>query len=192
MRTPGVVDGGLLDGSPRQGEVVSLRNSPNAVIEATTIVETNESSWPFSSLAVPIVQEQDKALVTEYLYMLLEQMESCRFTEQDRTGGRSKVKDCPVGMAGMQCKHCRGKAGFGRYFPTSVQALASANSDRNIYNHIAKCRKCPVAVRENLQRLQKEQATVKNRRGQRKQFFECVWMRLHDNNNGSHQPSLPR
>ena len=131
------------------------------------------------SPSIPIVHEQDKPLVTEYLYMLLEQMESCRFTEQDRSGGRSKVKDCPVGMAGMQCKHCRGKAGFGRYFPTSVQALASANSDRNIFNHITKCRKCPESTRENLKRLQDEQASLKNRRGQRKQFFECVWMRLH-------------
>ena len=153
----------------------------NLLVEGQMALATTVPSREIvdASPSVPIVYEQDKALVTNYLYKLMEQMESCRFTEQDRSGGRSKVKDCPVGMAGMQCKHCRGKAGFGRYFPTSVQALASANSDRNIFNHISKCRKCPETIRQNLKDLQKEQAALKNRRGQRKQFFESVWTRLH-------------
>ena len=146
-----------------------------------TVPEQDEvSSLVDERPSIPVVRGWDKASVTEYLYMLLEQMESCRFTEQDRTGGRSKVKDCPVGFPGMQCKHCRGKAGFGRYFPTSVQALASANSDRNIHNHIVKCRKCPAHIREHLKALQTEHTSTKNRRGQRKHFFESVWMRLHE------------
>lgn len=157
VRVPG--DMGLLETVHEQDEVSSL-------------VDENPSN--------PIVQVRDKELVTDYLYTLLEQMEYCRFTEADRSGGRSKVKDCPVGFPGMQCKHCRGKAGFGRYFPTTVQALASANSDRNIHNHIVKCRKCPAQIREHLKVLQAEQASTKNRRGQRKQFFESVWKRLHD------------
>uniref|UniRef100_A0A7S3LE58 Uncharacterized protein n=1 Tax=Amphora coffeiformis TaxID=265554 RepID=A0A7S3LE58_9STRA len=145
-----------------------------------TITEQDEASLAEESPSISVVRGRDKKLVTEYLYMLLEQMESSQFTEQDRAGGRSKVKDCPVGFPGMQCKHCRGKAGFGRYFPTSVQALASANSDRNIFNHIVKCRKCPLHIREHLKTLQKDHASMKNRRGQRKQFFESVWMRLHE------------
>ena len=138
----------------------------------------------------PVVDELDKKLVTGYLFTLLDQMEACRFTEQDRIGGRSKVKDCPVGYPGMQCKHCRGKAGFGRYFPASVQALSSANSDRNIYNHVIKCRKCPEDVRQDLQRMQNEQLNSKNRRGSRKKFFLQVWGRMHGDKfyiGGGHQ-----
>lgn len=129
--------------------------------------------------SVPVVYEQDRELVTPFLFLLMSQMEACSFAEEDRVGGRSKVKDCHVGFPGMQCKHCRGRAGFGRYFPATVQTLSSANSDRNILNHVTKCRRCPSKVREELQRLVKEQHDSKNRRGSRKHFFENVWMRLH-------------
>lgn len=129
-----------------------------------------------------VVRSDDQSLVTNYLFLLLEQMVTCRFTEEDRAGGRSKVKDCPVGFPGMQCKHCGGKAGFGRYFPTSVAALSSANSDRNIFNHVSKCRRCPQPVKDQLIALRDEQAQAKNRRGSRKLFFERVWDRIHDGN----------
>ncbi|KAL7562048.1 hypothetical protein ACA910_011088 [Epithemia clementina (nom. ined.)] len=133
---------------------------------------------------IPVVIDSDKNLVTGYLFTLLDQMEVCQFTEQDRIGGRSKVKDCPEGYPGMQCKHCKGKAGFGRYFPASLQALSSANSDRNIYNHVVKCRKCPEEIRHRLQSMQDEQHLSKNRRGSRKKFFVQVWGRMHDGSLG--------
>lgn len=130
--------------------------------------------------SLPVVDEKDHELVTDYLYLLIEQMETCRFTEEDRTGGRSKIKDNEVGFPGMQCKHCQGKAGFGRYFPTTANALALANSDRNIYNHIQKCRRCPQHIKSKLIELSKEQAQSKNRRGLRKMFFQRVWNRMHN------------
>lgn len=135
-----------------------------------------------SSLSKPVVTCEDKDLVTGYLYVLLEQMETCQFSDQDRSGGRSKIKDCPLGFPGMQCKHCGGKAGFGRYFPTTLRALTSANSDRNIYNHIMKCRRCPSEIRESLHKLHEEQnqSNEKNRRGWRKMFFKRVWHKLHN------------
>jgi len=129
--------------------------------------------------STPVIQEEDRELVTEYLFCLLEQMETCRFTEKDRTGGRSKSKDKEVGFPGMRCKHCHGKAGFGRYFPSTPHALTLANSDRNIYNHIHKCRRCPQHIKVELARLSKDQSQSKNRRGQRKQFFKRVWARMH-------------
>lgn len=132
------------------------------------------------SLGVPVVKREDRELVTGYLFHLLDQMEVCSFTEDDRSGGRSKVKNCPVGYPGMQCKHCGGKAGFGRYFPASCQALTSANSDRNIHNHLTKCRRFPAEDREKLELLHGLQHTCKNRRGSRKEFFRRVWGRLHE------------
>ena len=131
----------------------------------------------------PIVHPDDREYVTEYLYLLMDQMETCRFTEEDRSGGRSKIKDNEVGLPGMQCKHCQGKAGFGRYFPTKTSALALANSDRNIFNHLQKCRRCPLDVKSRLLQLSTNQTQPKNRRGLRKLFFQRVWSRIHDEAN---------
>jgi hypothetical protein len=149
---------------------------------STSTSTTSIVSCPSTATNRPaVVSDEDKKLVTGYLFVLLEQMESCYFSEQDRTGGRSKVKNCPVGYPGFQCRHCGGKAGFGRYFPASIQALTSANSDRNIYNHLMKCRRCPETIRNDLHQLAQEQnqRNYKNRRGSRKLFFRNVWQRLH-------------
>jgi hypothetical protein len=158
------------------GEVLS----PSEVSDAED--ETTSSSVTATcATSQPVVSSEDKKLVTGYLFVLLEQMETCQFSEQDRTGGRSKNKDLYIGFPGLQCKYCGGKAGFGRYFPASLRALTSANSDRNIYNHILKCRRCPHHIREELYRLQREhnQKNCKNRRGWRKMFFRRVWENLH-------------
>jgi hypothetical protein len=126
-----------------------------------------------------VVRTDDEDLVTDYLFLLMEQMQTCRFTEEDRTGGRSKIKDNEVGFPGMECRHCQGRAGFGRYFPSSVAALSLANSDRNVYNHLQKCRRCPDAIKTELVRLQNSQSQSKNRRGLRKLFFNRIWNRMH-------------
>ena len=138
----------------------------------------------------PIVQEGDKDLVTEYLYLLMEQMQTCRFVEADRIGGRSKIKDNEVGFPGMECKHCQGRAGFGRYFPTSVAALSLANSDRNVYNHLLKCRRCPEKIKTDLTALQKSQSQAKNRRGLRKLFFARLWKRIHKDEKSSQDKTV--
>jgi hypothetical protein len=129
--------------------------------------------------AQKVVVEEDRQMITDYLFLLMDQMQTCKFTEEDRSGGRSKIKNNIVGFPGMECKHCHGKAGFGRYFPTSVNALALANSDRNINNHIHKCRRCPPQIKDELKRLKKDQSQGKNRRGLRKLFFKRVWERIH-------------
>jgi hypothetical protein len=129
-----------------------------------------------------VVRPEDKDLVTDYLYLLMEQMQTCQFTEEDRTGGRSKIKDNEVGFPGMECSHCEGRAGFGRYFPSSVSALSLANSDRNVYNHLKKCRRAPEQIKTELNRLQKDQTQSKNRRGLRKLFFNRIWSRMHNTN----------
>jgi hypothetical protein len=112
---------------------------------------------PRSVCTKRLVTEDDRKLVTEYLFTLLQQMEPCTFQEEDRTGGRSKVKDFAVGYPGLQCCHCKGMAGCGRYFPSHLSALASANSDRNLHNHLTKCRKCPTSVQKRLEELQTHQ-----------------------------------
>lgn len=130
-------------------------------------------------ISQPVVAQEDREMVTDYLFLLMDQMQTCQFIEEDRTGGRSKIKNNEVGFPGMQCKHCQGKAGFGRYFPTSVNALALANSDRNINNHLQKCRKTPAHIKQELIRLSQGKNQGKNRRGLRKLFFRRIWERMH-------------
>jgi len=134
-----------------------------------------------SPIKVVLVEEHDKEVISKYLFVLMSQMESCVFTEEDRAGSRSKVKNIMVGYPGMQCKHCNGKAGVGRYFPFSIQALSLANSDRNIHNHIKKCRRCPKNIKCDLERLRTDaqKPAQKVKRGSRKIFFFNVWKRLH-------------
>jgi len=189
---------GLLHGEDEECDDVNVHDPVDPLV---VIVDDDEEGSPFSPsnrhrqrknlkknskrglrrpLGAPkrLVTDDERPLVTDYLFLLMSQMEVCYFTEDDRSGGRSKVKDFPVGFPGMQCTHCNGKAGFGRYFPSSVDALALANSDRNIYNHLKKCRKCPDEIRNEL----KVQKASKNKRGSRKTFFGRVWKRIHGEN----------
>jgi hypothetical protein len=128
-----------------------------------------------------LIGENDRLEISEYLFLLLSQMEACSFSEEDRSGSRSKVKDIAVGYPGIQCKHCHGKSGVGRYFPISLETLTLANSDRNIHNHLQKCRRCPVEVKENLDklRLDVQNNPCKIKRGARKAFFSKLWYKLH-------------
>jgi hypothetical protein len=167
----------IMNTTPNSFVVVAGKenNSPTHGTSRQEMVVLPQEELP----AEPIVRAPDRQLVTDYLFLLLEQMQTCQFTESDRTGGRSKIKDNDVGFPGMQCLHCRGLSGLGRYFPSSVDALALANSDRNIFNHLQKCRRCPPSIKAELVRQSKQQSQCKNKRGLRKLFFKRVWGRIH-------------
>jgi hypothetical protein len=168
--------------APGELEVLSMASpSDNSQVSSSPLLlcSTVASNAPPPR---PIVREEDKEIVTDFLYLLLDQMETCQFTEEDRSGGRSKIKGYSVGYPGMQCKHCQGKAGFGRYFPATLEALALANSDRNVYNHLQKCRKTPEHVKTELAAgfTTNRRGQSKNKRGNRKFFFKRIWDRIHE------------
>eukprot|EP00521_Asterionellopsis_glacialis_P008653 CAMPEP_0195285526 /NCGR_PEP_ID=MMETSP0707-20130614/3325_1 /TAXON_ID=33640 /ORGANISM="Asterionellopsis glacialis, Strain CCMP134" /LENGTH=817 /DNA_ID=CAMNT_0040345029 /DNA_START=337 /DNA_END=2790 /DNA_ORIENTATION=+ len=172
-REPGYIETEVAGGAPTF--------TPDGGGSSMSDLNMSQSSIPHT-VSVPLVSPEtdDTTLVSGFLFCLMSQMETCQFTEEDRAGNRSKVKDCPIGFPGMQCKHCRGVAGLGRYFPSSIDALALANSDRNICNHVMKCRKCPQEIKDGLLRLQQEQASGKHKqkRGSRKKFFTTIWDRI--------------
>lgn len=161
------------ESTPFQGD-----SEPNSIT-----VPSGPPSQTNKSISKTLVTPEDKYLITSHLHLLMSQMEPCHFTEEDRSGGRSKIKTNQIGYPGIQCKHCSGKAGFGRYFPTSAHSLTLANSDRNIYNHMMKCRRCPDDVKGELkkqrERRQGSDDKLNNRRGSRKTFFTRVWLQLH-------------
>jgi hypothetical protein len=222
FRPPGTIDPPPIKNTlPLQQLSVTMTPNDNGSVEICMDIDGNNTLGHNQVITIDttvshaIVREDDLELqITGYLFCLLEQMESCYFSDEDRIGGRSKVKSCQSGYPGyvffetllevslrytltrryffyicyrIQCKHCGGKSGFGRYFPASCAALSSANSDRNIFNHISKCRKCPEEVRDRLTSLFKQQSTFKNRRGTRKIFFERIWARMHQ----QEEPDLP-
>lgn len=142
--------------------------------------EEDEASLAANETVQRLTFPEDKELVSNYLFLLMDQMKPCQFSEEDRTGGRSKVKQHPIGYPGLQCRHCSGKAGLGRYFPSSFENLIS-NSDRNIFNHMLKCRRCPEDTKAALRAFHKCHIVEgsKNKRGSRKVFFSRIWYRMH-------------
>lgn len=169
----------------------SNKMNPNQYDHSTS---TTKISMPYRhEPEVSLTNPDDKSMVSDYLFLLVSQMERCAFTEADRTGGRSKVKTNEIGFPGLQCKHCCGKAGYGRYFPTSLNQLNLANSDRNMHNHLMKCWKCPIDIKERLTNLRAEKMNGEKSesRGERKVFFKLVWDRLHHHSRSdSHQVDL--
>lgn len=125
-----------------------------------------------------LVTEKDKENTSEYLFLLMSQMEHCKYTDEDRAMSRSKIKN-DIGFPGLQCIHCHGKSGVGRYFPVSLKSFCFTNSDRNMFNHLIKCRKCPDPIKKRLIRLDMTRKHRELPRGARKNFLTCVWNKLH-------------
>ena len=125
-----------------------------------------------------IVSLDDMELVPPYVYFLMRQVESTRFTEADRFVARSKG---PVGYAGFQCRHCHGHAGLGKYFPVTAKSLSTNSTSQNIHSHLLKCRKVAPYVKEQLITLKDEKGrSPRLEPGWRRVFFEKIWSRLHD------------
>lgn len=129
----------------------------------------------------PLVFPEDRDLVSDYLYLTLEQMARCNLTEADRVGcykGRS------VGFPGLACRHCVGQAGCGRYFPASEASLSQTTTSQTIMNHVRNCRRCPMEIRENLEIMKRNRMGPDGKRadkpkhGGRKVFFHRLWCRI--------------
>jgi hypothetical protein len=149
----------------------------NAGSQVTVSLST--SSMPASQ---PIVHSDDAVTTNPFLYLLFSQMETCLYSEDDIAHTKGSKRDVELGRPGFQCKHCNGQRGYGRYFPSSVDSLALANSDRNLYKHIAKCHSSPPSVKASLEVLfseQKSRSRCREPRGNRRRFFQRVWDRMH-------------
>ena len=124
-----------------------------------------------------VVFPEDIEMIPPYVYFLMRQVEPCRFTEADRFVARSKG---PVGYPGFQCRHCKGHAGLGKYFPVSAKSLSTNSTSQNIHAHLLKCRKCPESVKDRLVHLKIEKGkSPRLEPGWRKVFFDKVWGRMH-------------
>lgn len=123
-----------------------------------------------------IVLPEDKPHIAEFLYVVMEQLQPCRFTEADRN--KRRLKD--VGCIGVECKHCAGQVDSRKFFWSSVNAVES--NFVSVHTHMLECKMIPDELKNRLielKSLRKEQ-TAALKTGSQKAFFARVWQRLHD------------
>jgi len=123
-----------------------------------------------------LVLPEDKACIADFLYVVMEQLQPCRFTEADRN--KRRLKD--VGCIGVECKHCAGQVDSRKFFWSSVSAVES--NFVSVHTHMLECKSVPQSLKDKLvelKKLRKEQ-TAALRTGSQKAFFARVWQRLHD------------
>lgn len=129
-----------------------------------------------TSVHRPLVLPEDKPYIAEFLYVVMEQLQPCRFTEADRN--KRRIKD--VGCIGVECKHCAGQVDSRKFFWSSVNAVES--NFVSVHTHMMECRLVPPEVKEELAELKKlrKEQTAALKTGSQKSFFGRVWKRLHE------------
>lgn len=124
----------------------------------------------------PLVLPEDKPYIAEFLYVVMGQLQPCRFTEADRN--KRRLKD--VGCIGVECKHCAGQVDGRKFFWSSVNAVES--NFVSVHTHMMECRMVSKEIKENLAELKKlrKEQTAALKTGSQKAFFARVWKRLHE------------
>lgn len=172
---------------------------PSASQDLTT---TNNINKRMTTIAVidpykgpPLVDEMDRPLISDFLYLTLEQMRPTKLRHDDQVGC---YRLQAVGSPGLACRHCydTGSASDGRYFPTSETSLSQSTTSKTIVGHVQRCRRCPIEVRERIESMQlarmgpggkKTCAKIgpngtpgeeKPQHGGRKLFFNRLWDRI--------------
>lgn len=131
--------------------------------------------------AYPLVLEEDKTLISDVVYLALEQMEPCKLMDADRVGC---YKGQQIGFPGLACRWCVGQAGRGRYFPASETSLSQTTTSQTILNHVINCQHVPIDIRQKLDLMKRSKVgpdgkkCKKPRHGGRKVFFHRLWCRI--------------
>jgi hypothetical protein len=130
-----------------------------------------------------LVLPEDKPYIAEFLYVVMEQLQPCRFTEADRN--KRRLKD--VGCIGVECKHCAGQVDGRKFFWSSVNAVES--NFVSVHTHMMECRMVPPELKEKLAELKKlrKEQTAALKTGSQKAFFSRVWSRLHGDDGGANR-----
>jgi hypothetical protein len=124
----------------------------------------------------PLVLPEDKPLVAEFLYTVIDQLQACRFTEADRNKRRLKN----IGCIGVECKHCARQVDSRKFFWSSVSAVES--NFVSVHTHVMECKKVPQELKDKLGELKmlRKDQTASLKSGSQKAFFARVWERLND------------
>jgi len=168
---------------------VPLRDTD--VMEVTTrqaiefLVTNDKSIVTLDGAPLPIqeqlVRDEDKLLLTDFLFYLMKQLRLVRFSEADRKTRGGKREKILIGFGGLQCVHCAQAPKSRKFFWSGVDRLA--NSFAEIPAHVFKCKHCHDDVKDALNTLKKihPEQMARLPRGSQKVFFRRVWKRLHEN-----------
>lgn len=176
--------------SPQSGvygmvpQVVSGYNRPSEAIERNAIPPPNITpGFVMPPITIPkeyaLIQEEDRLLLTDYFFYLMQQLQVCYFAESDRKTRGGKRDNIAVGFGGLQCRHCSKKSDARKFFWSDVDRLA--NSFAEIPNHVLRCRECPGEIKNNMVALKMQHPAQMARlpRGSQKVFFRRMWRRIH-------------
>jgi hypothetical protein len=124
-----------------------------------------------------LVTHTDKELVSDFLFVLMQQVERVCLTQSERVGNR---KTMSLGLPGFGCRHClpSNRKGMCRFFPARRRTLPSKMND--LHTHLQRCSLCPENVKAQLRILRERQHGrdgINNYENQ-KAFFDRVWARL--------------
>jgi hypothetical protein len=163
---------GLIDTSRgiKFGRDPSVPSTPAVSLDILAQVASN-----VTTVDRPLVLPEDKNCIAEFLYVVMEQLQPCRFTEADRN--KRRLKD--VGCIGVECKHCAGQVESRKFFWSSVNAVES--NFVSVHTHMMECRMVPEPLKQRLAELKalRKEQTARLKIGSQKTFFARVWDRLH-------------
>jgi hypothetical protein len=128
----------------------------------------------------PVIYPEDRTIISEKLYLVMEQLTPCKVMEADLFASNEELK---LGFPGLACRHCLGHGHGGRFFPASETALYHPNMERKILRHLFACFRCPIQIQKKLQKLFSEirkGKTPSSTRGGRHVFVHRLWCRIHD------------
>lgn len=126
--------------------------------------------------SVPLVLPSDRPLVSEFLYVLMSQVQPIRLTEAECIGNRRSLR---VGLPGFGCRYCceTRRLGLCRMFPARRRTLPSKVND--VYDHLRRCTVCPESVKKHLEKTKHQMNTGFHAdQGGDREFFDRVWNRL--------------
>ena len=155
---------------------IRFGRDPNIPLEkAVSLDILAQVATDVNTASKPLVLPEDKDQIAEFIYLVMNQLQPCRFTEADRNKRRLKN----VGCIGVECKHCAGKVDGRKFFWSSVNAVES--NFVSVHTHMMECNAIPSDLKENLGHLKtlRKEHTAKLKTGSQKAFFARVWKRLH-------------
>lgn len=102
--------------------------------------------------------------------------------EEDKVGW---YKHRPISFGGLACRFCKGRPGFGRYFPNTLRTFSQNNYSQIVGNHLSKdCQEVPKDLKAALLTILQQEGPRHSKKssyakGSRKAFYDRIWDLIH-------------
>ena len=166
---------------------IGMADSSDGIILNEQTIASGKNSAPFGNFpgqrwaddtyrSIPLVVKSDKNLVSEFLYLLMEQVQVVHLTDTERIGNRRSLR---LGLPGIACRACcdHHRLGLCRMFPARRRTLPG--KIRDVYEHIRRCTVTDPLVQQRLAKLEYQLTPVNDAdRDTEKEFYDQVWTRM--------------